>query len=51
MTLNQIKILCLEKNFTMSQLAKSLGFSREWMYIRIKQQHPETINKIKKILS
>lgn len=51
MNLTDIKILCLKKNITMSDLSKKLGISREWMYIRIKQQHTETLNKIKKILS
>ncbi|SJZ95660.1 hypothetical protein SAMN02745174_02071 [Cetobacterium ceti] len=51
MNLHEIKIQCLINNISMTQLSKKLGFSREWMYLRIRQQHPETINKIKKILS
>lgn len=50
MSLNEIKIKCLLKNISMKQLSKELGFSREWMYIRIKQQHPETLKRIEKIL-
>ncbi|MGL6065009.1 MAG: hypothetical protein ACRC0S_07995 [Fusobacteriaceae bacterium] len=51
MNITDIKIKCLENKKTMKSLAFELGISREWMYIRIKQNHLETIEKIKKIFS
>ena len=47
MNLKQIKIECLNRNITMTELAKKLNISRVWLYNRIQKQDEETLIKIK----
>jgi DNA-binding Lrp family transcriptional regulator len=47
--LKQIKIECLNRNITMTELAKKLNISRVWLYNRIQKQDEETLIKIKNI--
>lgn len=49
MNLKQIKIECLNRNITMTELAKKLNVSRVWLYNRIQKQDEETLIKIKNI--
>lgn len=49
--LQEIKIEVIKKNIKMSDLAKRLNVSREYMYRCIRHEHPIFLEKIEKILS
>ncbi|MGB6127872.1 MAG: hypothetical protein WBG30_03905 [Psychrilyobacter sp.] len=50
MTLSDVKIRAIKHNMTMTVLASKIGYSREWMYKKIKENDTEFIKKIKNIL-
>lgn len=49
--LDKIKIKCINKKFTMTELAMKLGISREYMYRKIKNKDVDFLKKIEKILN
>lgn len=46
MNLKQIKIQCLKRNISMTELAEELNISRTWLYNRIKRKDTKLIKKI-----
>lgn len=51
MTLKQVKLQCLEKNITISELARRLKISRTWLYNRIEKNDPKTMQDLEKIFN
>lgn len=49
--LQEIKIEAIKKNIKMSDLAKELNVSREYMYRCIRNEHSSFLEKIEKILN
>lgn len=49
--LNKIKIKCINKGLTMTDLALKLGISREYMYRKIKNKDTDFFKRIEKILN
>jgi len=49
--LNKIKIKCINKGLTMTELAIELEISREYMYRKIKKKDVDLFERIEKILN
>ncbi|MCS5420288.1 MULTISPECIES: hypothetical protein [Psychrilyobacter] len=49
--LDKIKIKCINRGLTMTELAMKLGISREYMYRKIKSKDNDFLKKTEKILN